>query len=400
VDCIAAPYAAWSLVRNASFDLSPYPELEQFVPGTILELDDGRRISRVPPGSTIAALPLVAPFALASERPLSSGKMRRLGKWVAALYVSGAVVLFYSLCLVLAPAGARAATLVFAFGTCVFSVASQGLWSHGPALFWLMLSLYLLVSSDERASGARFALIGFALGMAVATRPATALFGMATLAALGWRGRWQAVVGVGVGALLPAAGLYAYNLHYFAQPFSGGYIDLADMWTTPFSVGLSGLLVAPSRGVLVYTPALLLVPWGFRALVKRDAGGGNFARTMLLFWLGGVVASLLLHARSNWWSGEWSYGPRYLIESMPVLCALLALAVASPRFQSDRGKRVVAVLAALSVAIHTLGVFSNDRGEWHRRHPESSQLFELRDSQIESAARHLLGLKPAPNPRS
>jgi hypothetical protein len=85
---------------------------------------------------------------------------------------------------------------------------------------------------------------------------------------------------------------------------------------------------------------------------------------------------------------------------MPVLCALLALAIASPRFQSDRGKRVVAVLAALSVAIHTLGVVSNDRGAWHRRHPESSQLFELRDSQIESAARYLLGLRPAPNPRS
>ena len=400
VDCIPAPYTAWSLVRNASFDLSGYPELERFVPGTILELGDGRRISRVPPGSAIAAVPLVAPFALASELPLSSGKMRRLGKWVAALHVAAAVVLFYSLCLGLAPAGARAATLVFAFGTCVFSVASQGLWSHGPALFWLTLSLYLLVVRGERAGSARFALIGFALAMAVVARPATALYGLSTLAALGWRGRWQAILCIGLGAALPAAGLVAYNAHYFAQPFSGGYVDLAAMWTTPFSVGLAGLLIAPSRGVLIYTPALLLIPWGLRALVAREAGGGSFERTMFLFWLGGVAASLLLFARSDWWSGEWSYGPRYLIESMPVLCGLFALAVASPRFQSDRGKWVVRVLATVSVAIHVLGVFSNDAGAWHRRHPESLQLFELRDTQIGSAARHLLGLRPAPNPRS
>ena len=152
-------------------------------------------------------------------------------------------------------------------------------------------------------------------------------------------------------------------------------------------VGLSGLLVAPSRGLLVYTPALLLVPWGVRALVVRRVGGGTFARTMLLFWCGGVIASFLLFARSAGWSGGWSYGPRHLIESLPVLCALFALAVASPRFETDWGSKLVVLLASLSVAVHTIGVFGDDRGAWYRRHPEPMQLFELSDTQIEAAAR-------------
>lgn len=398
-ESIPAPYAAWSLVRHASFDVSGYPELERFVPDTISRLADGRWLSRLPPGSAIAALPFVAPLALLLEKPLTGRTMQQLGKLVGAAHAAAAAVLFYFLCQVLAPAGARIATLVFAFGSCVFSVASQALWPHGPALFWLTLALYLLVTRGERRGWVCFAWVGFALGMAVAISPATALFGLATIAGFGWRGRWRSISVLGLGALLPLAALYAYNTHYFGQPISGAYVGLASEWATPMAVGLSGLLVAPSRGLLVYTPALLLVPWGIGALVARRAGGGNFARTMLFFWLGGVVASLLLFARSTSWSGEWSYGPRYLIESLPVLCGMFALAVASPRFASDRGRRIVALLAAVSVTIHVVGVFGDDRGAWHRRHPESMQLFELRDTQIEAAARSVLRLSPAPNPR-
>ncbi len=402
VGCISAPYAAWSLVRQGNFDLSGYRQFERCAPATVVALADGRRVSRLAPGSTIAALPFVAPFARLSETPLRPVEMRRLGKLVAAAHTAAAVVLFYFICRVLARTGARRATLVFAFGSCVFSVASQALWPHGPALFWVTLALYLLVAGGEHGGWIRFAWIGFALGMAVAVRPPTALFGVATVAALGWRGRWQAILRLGVGAALPCAALYSYDAYHFAElgePILAGYLAPGSSWTTPISVGLSGLLIAPSRGLLVYTPALLLVPWGLRALVARQAGGGSFARTMLLFWLGGVVASLLLFARFNGWSGEWAYGPRHLIESLPVLCALFALAVASPRFETDGRRKLVLLLVSLSLAVHAIGVFADDRGAWHRRHPESMQLFELRDTQIEAAARHLLRLRPAPNPR-
>ena len=399
VDCLPVPYTAWSLARYGDFNLNRYPELAKLVPGTIADLDDGRSVSRVPPGAAFAAVPLVAPFAFAMDRPMSTGKMRRLGKWVAALHVAGAVALFYLLCCAVAPSGAAIATVVFGFGTCVFSVASQALWSHGPALFWLTFALYRLALRGESGGVAHFAMVGLGLGFAFAIRPSTALFALATLAALGWRGRWRPAVAVAAGGVLPALGLLVYNAHHFGEPVSGGYIDLPAMWTTPWSVGIAGLLVAPSRGIFVYTPALLVLPFGLRSLLAREAEGGPFVRTMLLFWLGAALASLLLFARSNWWSGEWSYGPRYLIESMPVLCTLIALAAATPRFRAGAGRHLLVGLVGLSVAIHTLGVFSDDRGAWHRRHPESAQLFELRDSQIESAARHLLGIRPAPSPR-
>ena len=47
VGCISAPYAAWSLVRQGSFDLSGYLQFERCAPDTIVPLADGRRVSRI-----------------------------------------------------------------------------------------------------------------------------------------------------------------------------------------------------------------------------------------------------------------------------------------------------------------------------------------------------------------
>ncbi len=73
VDCIPAPYAAWSLARHGSFDLSAYPELERFAPGTIAKLADGRAISRVPPESSRVQTPFesFAPERIPVELPRS-----------------------------------------------------------------------------------------------------------------------------------------------------------------------------------------------------------------------------------------------------------------------------------------------------------------------------------------
>ena len=58
--------------------------------------------------------------------------MRRIGKLVGAAYVAAAAVLFYFLCLRVAPSGALPALILFALGTGLWSVAAQALWTHGP----------------------------------------------------------------------------------------------------------------------------------------------------------------------------------------------------------------------------------------------------------------------------
>lgn len=402
VDCVAAPYVAWSLVRQGSFDLTPYSDLDRYVGGVVQTRSDGVRVSRVPPGSALAAVPFVAPIALLRERPLRDTDMHHVGKLAAAVMVSGAAAFLFVICRRLAPAGAWPATLLFAFGTCLYSVASQALWMHGPAVFWLCGALYFLTRADNDAVGCRLA-AGLALGLAVLTRPSTAFFAVSTVVALAAARRWRGVTWVIAGGALPGSLLLYYNSVNFDHAVVGGYWNEPFSASSPLWLGLSGLLIAPSRGVIVYSPAVLVALPGFWTLVRRHDEASATARPIVIAWLAAAAVTVVFFARWYEWRGGWSYGPRYLCETMPVLCLLVAMAYDG--FWKQWQRRVAHVLVAISVSIHVIGVFGYSGYEaWQRRHPAGDQgrsLFALEDTQIEAHTRALLkklmalGTRPA-----
>jgi hypothetical protein len=386
IDCVAAPYTAWSLVRHGSFDIQLYPDLCRHLGAFAIHLPDGTVLSRYPPGSALAAVPFVAPFAAFRETPPRAIDMLNLGKLAAAVYVAGAAVLFFLTCRRLAPSGALAATILFAAGTCLWSVASQALWMHGPATFWLCAALYCLIMHAEISRVFWSVIAGFALGLAVVTRPSTALFLAASAPVLGTR-RLAAAVGATLAALMPVGLFVVYNLHYFGRPIAGGYGDEAGLWHASFAEGLTGLLVAPSRGLLVYTPALLLLPWGVRLLGRSEALPTPGHRDVILSWSVAALATVCLYAKWHCWSGGWCFGPRFLCETMPVFCLVFALAY--EQMAAGEARRVAQTLVARSVLIHALGVFGNDPA-WKARHERPRSLFALHDTQIEAHARRAL----------
>jgi hypothetical protein len=400
VDCVPAPYEAWSLTRHGSFDLRSYRDLPGAIGPGMRELADGTLITGYPPGSALAALPIVAPMAAFREQPFYAATMLHLGKLVAALYAAGSVVIFYFLCLRQVPSAARIATVLFGLGTSLCSVASQALWMHGPATFWLCVALYWLLIPQDVLAGqtagtahsylrwGRMFLVGLSLGMALITRPTTALFALATLGALCRRGGLPAIFKVILGAAGPIGFFLAYNLVYFGRPIAGGYGDEACLWTTPLALGLAGLLIAPSRGLLVYSPALVLAPWGLFRL-RRWNNHPSGAVAVLTAWSAAAAATILLYAKWHAWHGAWCYGPRFLCETMPILCLMFALAY--DRLQTTAARKLAATLVGLSVAVQFLGVFGNDT-PWKERHAstgQSSSFFSPRDTQIEAHLRHV-----------
>src|SRR5438105_11472181 len=259
-------------------------------------LPTGMWISQRPPGDALAAVPVVAPLALFSERSPESSVMMMLGKVAAALAVAGASVLFFHVCRQVAPGGCWPATVLFAFGTCLWSVASQALWMHGPATLWLCCALY--GATHPTVKNWPLALVtGVSLGLAVVTRPTTCLFALATVGALVFPRNWRALLYVCLGGAIPAIFLLGLNWSLFGDPLLGGY---GGEWThsqaPPFWLGLAGLLLAPSRGVLIYSPALLLVPFGALLLTRRSDGLQAGPRVMLVTWLSASLGTLLLYA--------------------------------------------------------------------------------------------------------
>ncbi len=144
VDCVAAPFTAWSMARHGDYDLKRYPELKRYVGTAIRELTDGRWVSMRPPGTAIAALPVVAPVAWLRGQPFSLSGMENLESWSRAFMLRCQPPCFFSNRQASDTRRGVVSTLLFAFGTCLYSVASQALWMHGPATFFLVLALDLL----------------------------------------------------------------------------------------------------------------------------------------------------------------------------------------------------------------------------------------------------------------
>lgn len=395
VDCVAAPYTAWALVQHGSPDLRPYPEAcrtcKQIL--VVRETSDGKIVSMRPLGSSLMALPVIAPFALFGDQPLSSMNMLHLGKLTGALCVAGAAVFFFLICRRLVPTAAWPATILFALGTTLWPVASQALWMHGPATFWVTLALYLLLTmKDEgRPSVARAWFAGLALGFAVFTRPTTAFFAVASGCVGLSQRRWKTTFAMTLGGLLPVILLLLLNYQWFGHPIKGGYYN--DKWgaPTPLWLGTAGLLAAPSRGLLIYSPALLLVPLGCYALFRRTEGTQSWIKGILGSWLLAAVITLLFFAQWHDWRGGWCYGPRFLAESMPVLCLLFAFAYA---LITPQWRWTGIALVSLSVMVHFMGI-AGRRGysNWNHRHPVHDHgkcLFSWNDTQIEAHTRAFL----------
>lgn len=354
---------------------------------------DGSLVSKYPPGSTLAAVPFVAPLAMVRNEPLGTGsRMRRLGKGMASIYAAACVVLIYLLCCRLAPSAALPATLLAGFGTTLWSTASQGYWAHAPAAFFLALALFLLLRSRDGPGLGAVTIAGLALGMAVLARPTTGLFAAASILALAAHRRWAESALLAVIVASMGGVLVAYNHHYFGNLLAGGYLEEANAWSTPLRVGIPGLLIAPSRGLLIYSPAFLLLPFA-RTQLRMHGRLSTLESGMMVGWLAAAVATLFVYAKWHAWWGAWCFGPRFLTEAVPILALAFALAFDYLNHRwASWGARVAWVLVLASVAVHFIGVFGYHL-DWMSSHG-GADMFQVTDTQIGARIRILLGERP------
>jgi hypothetical protein len=122
-----------------------------------------------------------------------------------------------------------------------------------------------------------------------------------------------------VAALLCALGLALLGLSQwwrFGSPFETGRYDHYGRWVWPWR-GLSIMLIAPGRSLLLYSPPLLLALAAWPALRRRDPNTGYFVLAL-------AVTRLVFVACRSDWHGGWAIGPRYLIPTIPFLLVPIA----------------------------------------------------------------------------
>ena len=362
-------------------------------------------------GAGLFAAPFVAavyPFApdIYDRRP--STLLWYTAKVAAASAVAGSAVFLFLAALAFArPSTAACLALAYGLGTCVWSSSSQTLWQHGPNEFFLALGTLLLLR-EKRSRSAPW--VGLSYALAFACRPTAVL----ALAAAGLyylvRDR-RALLGFAVGCLPVAVLIATYNLHYFGKLAVFGQLGGSDELVAAFSIraahaatqaastsaefstslatGLPGVLISPSRGLLIFSPAIVFAFWGV-VRAWRDATFSVLRPVSIA-----ALAMCVMMARWYGWWGGWCYGYRLLVDATTLL-AFLAIPVA----EEIRRRRILLVAFAVceiwGITVQVVGAMAYDVVGWNNRSlievdvpGGSPQLFtDANEANREAWARH------------
>jgi hypothetical protein len=398
-DSQAAKFAAVNLVKRHSLTLDGivgrqplYAERLAFVRDRAGHFRNAYPLPPVLEAAGVAAilrslrlLPLDAPSAPAI-----------VAKLTASAFVSLAAALAF---LTAVPyCGTRLAALLaigYGLGTGLWPVASQTLWQHEAAIWSLMAAICLWVIEVPRRPVARAAVIGALLGWSMSARPQTAPLVLIVVIGV----MWSAARGQRAAALLSlvaVAGTFVtLNLVWFGHAegpipqFTALNMSIhrtTTTWVWP-GPGAAGLLFSPSRGLVIFSPIVLVI------LAARRAGGMERIVTWTL--AAAAVQFLIYSSYAIWWGG-YSYGPRYLLDLLPALVP--AAAAGLERLSHARAPvRAIAGLALVwSIAASATGAFCYPNDAWNTDPLNVDQahgrLWDVRDAQIVRCWRR--GLSP------
>jgi hypothetical protein len=316
-----------------------------------------------PPGITLLALPLLAPFAIADPGHLDEPFLvlvLRAGHLAAALIETIAALLLWSVVRrFVSPRWALALVLLYWLGTSVRTIGSQALWQHAGVHLAVALALWLVLA--ERVTVRRELLAGVVMGLGTVVRQTTGLIAIG-VARLPWPRvaaiRLSAPIVFAAGWAIGVVPLLVYDAVAFGAPLEQGYGD------KPFSgdiaSGLYGLLLSPSRGFLVYEPWAIAALIAFGLAFVRPGHVPLRIRGLAVAWL----VLLYTYARyAEWWGGR-VFGPRFLDDLAPALVAALAWGIAQGLLARAWARVALALAAGWSFLLFNAAALVYEPSGW------------------------------------
>ncbi len=373
-------------------DVYPYKH-----PGVTETGRDGKRFSSYPIGQSL----VVAPFYFISKKlnvlfspKKDSMTFDEIRKWsndietettrylyvIPALFSALTCLLFYLFCFSM---GFKRITClisasIFAFCTMTWPY-SKFLLSESTQTFFLLLTVYLLFL--QRQNGFSIVLMifaGLSFGMLNIIKPTFLILFPAIVVYWyykNYENKRQALISgllfFGLFMLIFSIQIW-YNSYRFSQASNFGYSRGG--FSSPFYTGLWGLLLSSGKSFFLYSPVTLLFFFSVKRFFKK------FGLEAYLFC---AIIILIIGTYANWnvWSGDMSWGPRFLLVLIPFFMIPSALIIEDLIDRKNRIKLSLVsllVLASLLVQIpiiavhylHYLNYFKNNvsfvPGQWEK----------------------------------
>ena len=356
VDAASASVQGWRIATSGTpwfedVDRETLPFQYENPPLGISEAPNGHEVTHGSPGVTSFTVPA---YLGASPDPRDVS-IRRASALAAVLTWLSVLMMWRALLPWVGPHRAAMACVVMAIGTPVWSVAADAFWPH-------TITVFGAAGMTWCASRGRWFGAGLFGGLGLLGRlhfsVAVAVVGLWT----GLRSRALSVTSLIAAGSVPflfVAAAWSRWLYGQWDP-AGGYSQVdayadraAQRSATETLTNFSGLLVSPDRGILVWSPVILVL---LPALIRSWSSQPTWSRALLG---GGVAYTLVQGFMSYFAGGSAFYGYRLTLELLVLGTPAFTIAAA---WAGRRARAALPALSGLQVGAIAVGAVYNSLG--------------------------------------
>jgi len=346
-DCWAPRYIPISLLKEGNLDLNEFPGLRF----AVIETSVRGKTFRVFNSPVLSGV-LATPVYLAAKMfglPITTDSIAYLGKLAATIYTALSVAfVFLILKELLSVKSAAFLAVVYAFGTCSWTISSQSLWQHGLSQLFLGIALYCLFKASDNSAFAGYA--GAFLSLATLARHLSGIIAIIMFIYVVYCYRSQIFRFILFS--LPAVAFFLiYHWYYFGSPVRFGSQWVFGKFDAPFFPAVLGLFFSPNRGLFIFSSFFLFSIVGAIKVWKEK---NNKYGLLYRYIIAAVLIYILIVSKwFTWWGGH-CYGYRMLVDITPLLMILLV-----PAYNLISKRKTLKLLfvvgAALSILIQLMG---------------------------------------------
>lgn len=371
-------HGAYSFIKGANFDLDEFEQEIKKNEGYGVEQINGHYYNYFPIGTTIIAVPFVFTANIILQPGIEKipviknyiqartrkavytynviGLYHGVELFTASFLMALASVFMFKISKLYLNTGySLFAVFVFAFCTSVYSVASRGLWSHGPTILIFAIVLYMLLKAKDKNSIISYVSIPLFFSFLVRPSNLITIILISMYVLMYYRKYFWKYFLYGSSIFIL---FFIYNLSVYGNILPTYFgterlnIDLT------FLQAIFANLISPSRGIFVFSPVLLLAVIGTWYKLKHNKDPlDKFLIAIIILHL------LVVSSFSTWWAGL-SYGPRFMSDILPVFIYFFIFGIKRALQLSSGYKKIclslIMIFTVISLLIHIKGAVSRE----------------------------------------